>query len=139
MRPTTDDTVATVAGKLMPVKAVDAFLDRDSWDIGLSQSTCRRRVLSRLLAVTPVKCHKALLTFDTVSRSYIRASVSSKRGCVRPSSFVKKSHDKSKLLQEKSVISKWRCLHDIPKSFEMQYAARGGLRQSERLVREIRP
>lgn len=73
MRPT-DDTVATVAGKLMPVKAVDAFLDRDSWDIGLSQSTCRRRVLSRLLIVTPVKCHKALLTFDTVSRSHIRVS-----------------------------------------------------------------
>lgn len=67
----TDDTVAAVAGKLTPVKAVDAFLDRDSWDIGLSQSTCRRRVLSRLLTVTAVKCHKAPLAFDTVSRSRV--------------------------------------------------------------------
>lgn len=68
----TDDTVAAaVAGKLTPVKAVDAFLDRDSWDIGLSQSTCRRRVLSRLLTVTAVKCHKASLAFDTVSRSRV--------------------------------------------------------------------
>lgn len=87
MRPR-DDTAAAVAGKLTPVKAVDAFLDRDSWDIGLSQSTCRRRVLSRLLTVTPVKCQKASLTFDTVPHTY--ASTISKKRLHPLSPFIRK-------------------------------------------------
>lgn len=69
-----DNTAATVAGKLTPVKAADASLDhdRDSWDIGLSQSTCRRRALSRLPSPRKSVISHIRVLIDRSTWSFIR-------------------------------------------------------------------